>query len=110
MNRKQIIMPISLGEETLALHLKAMNIPFEREYRFHPVRKWRFDFLIANTIGVEVEGAIYSNGRHNRGSGYSKDIEKYNEAAIMGFKVLRFTTDMVKSGHAIDTIKRALAQ
>lgn len=97
----------SLGEETLALHLKAMKIPFEREFRFHPVRMWRFDFLIGN-IACEVEGATYSNGRHNRGSGFTEDCIKYNEAAIMGFKVLRFTTDMVTSGEAIDTIKRAL--
>lgn len=100
----------SLGEETLAQHLKAYKIPFEREYRFHPVRKWRFDFLIGNTIAAEIEGGTWVNGAHGRGKHYQGDCIKYNEAAIMGFKVLRFTTDMVTSGEAIDTIKRALAR
>lgn len=101
-------MPISLGEETLAQHLNAYKIGFVREYRFHPVRRWRFDFLIGQWA-VEIEGGTWTKGAHTRGKHYQGDCEKYNEAAIMGFKVLRFTTDMVKSGHAIDTIKRALS-
>lgn len=93
---------------SLDLHLQAEKIPFEREVRFHPVRRWRFDYLIGEKLAVEVEGAVYSNGRHTRGKGYESDCEKYNEALILGYRVLRFTTGQVKSGLAIDTIKRVI--
>lgn len=62
------------------------------EYRFHPDRKWRFDFAFPDLkIAIECEGAVYSRGRHTRGSGYIADTEKYNEAAILGWIVLRYT-------------------
>lgn len=94
---------LSPGEETLALHLKAEGIRFEREYQFHPGRKWRFDFLIGNKTGIEVEGGIYG-GRHTRPEGFTADTEKYNQAALDGYTVLRYTTAQVKSGAAIKQI------
>ena len=39
-------------------------------------------------LAVEYEGSSY--GRHQRWGGYRGDIEKYNEAAILGWKVLRY--------------------
>ncbi len=96
----------SEGEVTLARHLKALKIGFEQEFKFHPERKWRADFLISNTnILIEVEGGIWSGGRHTRAKGYLGDMEKYNAAAVMGFKVLRFDTQQVKSGLAIKQIE-----
>lgn len=97
----------SEGETVLATHLKACKISFEQEYKFHPTRKWRADFLITGTkILVEVEGGIWSGGRHTRGKGYIGDMEKYNEAAMMGFTVLRFSTEQVKAGVAIKQIEQ----
>ena len=58
-------------------------------------------------ILVEVEGTVYLQGRHTRGAGYTADCEKYNEAQILGFMVLRFTPEQVRSGYALDTIERA---
>lgn len=96
----------SEGELTLARDLKALKINFEQEYKFHPERNWRADFLITGTkILVEVEGGIWSGGRHTRGKGFIADMEKYNAAAVMGFKVLRFDTQQVKSGLAIKQIE-----
>jgi len=98
---------LSVGEVLLATHLKACKIEFEQEYKFHPKRKWRADFLISGKkILVEVEGGIWSGGRHTRGKGYLGDMEKYNEAAMMGFTVLRFSTEQVKAGVAIKQIKQ----
>lgn len=95
----------SAGEETLAYHLAEASIPFEREYRFHPTRMWRFDFALPDQkIGVEVEGGTWSNGRHSRGAGFEKDCEKYNQAALHGWRVLTFTTGMVKRGEALKVI------
>lgn len=96
----------SVGEVTLATHLRGCMINFEQEYKFHPERKWRADFFITGTnILIEVEGGIWSGGRHTRGKGYLGDMEKYNAAAMMGFKVLRFDTQQVKSGLAIKQIE-----
>lgn len=97
----------SEGETVLATHLRACKISFEQEYKFHPKRKWRADFLITGKkILVEVEGGIWSGGRHTRGKGYLGDMEKYNEAAMMGFTVLRFSTEQVKSGLAVQQIEK----
>ncbi|KHF78447.1 hypothetical protein PJ15_1506 [Acinetobacter sp. neg1] len=95
----------SEGELILMRDLRALGIGFEPEYKFHPTRKWRADFLISNTkILIEVEGGIWSGGRHTRGTGYIGDMEKYNAAAILGFQVLRFSTQQVKSGLAVQQI------
>ena len=94
-------------EAKLAGELKTLKIEFEQEFEFHPKRKWRADFhLVGKKILVEVEGAIWSGGRHTRGKGYIGDMEKYNAATMMGFQVIRFSTDQVKSGHAIQQIEK----
>lgn len=108
---KQVARQPSVGEMVLATHLRACKISFEQEYKFHPTRKWRVDFLITGTkILVEVEGGIWSGGRHTRGKGYLGDMEKYNEAAAMGYKVLRFSTEQVKSGLAIQQIEKIVSK
>ncbi|MDQ8954571.1 DUF559 domain-containing protein [Acinetobacter rudis] len=97
---------VSEGEATLAQHLKVHGISFETEFKFHQDRKWRADFYLTGTkLLIEVEGGIWSNGRHTRGRGYQADIEKYNAAAMLGYTVLRFSTADVKSGRAIEQIK-----
>ena len=65
----------SKGEETLSLHLKASGIAFEREFKFCSTRKWRADFhLIGKMILVEVEGGVWSGGRHTRGKGFNSKL------------------------------------
>lgn len=98
-------------EAKLARELKTLKIKFEQEFYFHPDRKWRADFhLIDKKILVEVEGGIWSGGRHTRGKGYLRDLEKYNAATMMGFQVIRFSTDQVKSGHAIQQIEMMVGE
>ena len=97
----------SEGEVILATALRALNIEFDQEFKFHPSRMWRADFhLKGKKILVEVEGGIWSNGRHTRGKGYLGDLEKYNEATMMGYQVIRFSTEQVKSGLAIQQIEK----
>lgn len=99
----------SEGEVTLARDLKALKIGFEQEYKFHPERNWRADFLITGTkILIEVEGGIWSGGRHTRGKGFTADCEKYAEATLLGYTVVRFTSGQVKSGYAIQAIERLI--
>ena len=98
-------------EAKLARELKTLKIKFEQEFYFHPERKWRADFhLIDKKILVEVEGGIWSGGSHTRGKGYLRDLEKYNAATMMGFQVIRFSTDQVKSGHAIQQIEMMVGE
>ena len=100
---------VSEGEATLATQLKALKIEFEQEFKFHPKRKWRADFhLVGKRILVEVEGGIWSGGRHTRGKGYIGDMEKYNSATMMGYQVIRFSTEQVKSGLAVQQILKLI--
>ena len=66
------------------------------EYCFAPPRKWRFDYYFLPRVAVEVEGGIFIQGRHVRGLGYSKDLEKYNTAAAMNILIFRFTPAMLQ--------------
>ena len=96
----------SVGEAALIQQLKTLKIEFEQEFQFHKTRKWRADFHIKNTkLLIEVEGGIWSGGRHTRGKGYIGDMEKYNAATMMGYQVLRFSTEQVTSGFAIKQIE-----
>lgn len=83
----------------------------ETEWRFHPSRKWRFDFAFPHMIpplAIECEGGTWSRGRHVRGKGFEGDLEKYNAAALLGWRVLRFTGDQVRDERAIEVIIQAL--
>ena len=98
---------VSVGEALLARQLDAMKIAYTKEFQFHPERKWRADFRIDGyPILIEVEGGVWSQGRHTRGKGFEGDCEKYNQAAILGFTVLRYSTEQVKSGLAVKEIKQ----
>lgn len=101
----------SVGEATLNLQLKALKIVFEREFQFHPSRRWRSDFhLVGKKILIEVEGGIWTQGRHTRAKGYLEDMDKYNEATILGYQVLRFSTEQVQSGFAVKKIQEVLKE
>lgn len=81
----------------------------QREYRFHPSRKWRFDAAyVDRRLALECEGGIWVQGRHTQPQGFLKDCEKYNEAALLGWRVLRFTSQMIRNGTAIIQVERAL--
>lgn len=95
--------------ETLAIQIRAVRLPApQREYKFHPSRNWRMDFAWPHCkIAVEVEGGTYVKGRHVRPEGYRKDCIKYNEAALLGWTVLRGDTKMVKDLDLLKTIEKA---
>lgn len=80
--------------------LERLGVPFASEYRFDTDgRGWRFDFAFPEKkIAIEIEGGVWSGGRHTRGYGYKADIEKYNAAAMQGWKLNRFTADDLRSG------------
>ena len=96
----------SPGEAEFELHLQAFGISgFETEYVFAPPRRYRFDFAWPDyRLAVEIEGGTRHGGRHTRHSGFEEDCRKYNLAAMNGWKVLRFTTEMVHRAEAIDRV------
>lgn len=99
---------MSALEAMFALHVRACNLPEPaREHRFAAPRRWRFDFAWPeHKIAAECEGGTWAGGRHTRGSGFKADCEKYNTATLLGWRVLRFTSDMVTSGEAVQTMQQ----
>lgn len=96
------------------------SLPFDRqcdlaglprpraEYRFHPTRKWRFDWAILDPkLAIEVEGGAFVAGRHTRGAGFLKDLEKYAEATVLGWRILRVTPRQIANGEALTLVDRA---
>lgn len=102
--------------------LQEHNFKYQEEHKFESSRRWRFDFAIPlNHIAIEVEGGHMGNivqcnycgrkvsrtlkngksvyvregGRHNSITGFRKDCEKYNAAVVLGWTVLRYTTDFL---------------
>ena len=97
-------------EDDLAWMIRVAGLPDpEREYRFHPSRRWRADFAWeTHRLLVECEGGLWIRGRHNRADGYERDLIKYNTAALAGRKVLRFSADQIDSGYAITVIEQPI--
>lgn len=96
-------------EAAMALHLRAAGIAFEREFRFHDKRAWRFDFALpAARLAIEVQGGVFSGGRHARGAGITDECEKFAAAVIAGWRVMPVTGAQVRSGEAIQWVKQAL--
>ena len=98
------------GEDCLAWRLSALRVPvFERQYRFAPPRRWKADFAWPDRrLIVEVDGAVWANGRHTRGSGRIRDMERDNWCALHGWRVLRYTTAQAEDGTAADEIAKFL--
>ena len=103
----------------LEKHLKELGITFFPEFRFHKERKWRLDYILTDESGacllrgataIEIEGAIWSRGRHTRGKGFEEDCIKYDTATMMGYRVLRFSTQQVLRGTAKAFLKEWLCK
>ena len=88
---------------------KIKGVEVKKEYVFHPVRKWRFDYAFPDyMVAVEVDGGVWTGGRHINPAGYINDMEKLNTAASMGWLVLRITTDDRFASKTIKLIKTTL--
>lgn len=79
------------------------------EFKFHPTRLWRFDWMFPNTfVAIEIQGGIWISGRHSRGKGQLKDFEKCNVAQCMGYIVLQITHQQIHDGSFAQTVRDAL--
>ena len=93
--------PSSRLEARFEMLWRAQGGPeLQKEFRFDPIRKWRADFahMESRTL-IEIEGGIYVNGRHNRGAGFAADLEKYLEASLAGWRVVRLGPNELTTAH-----------
>ena len=97
-------------ERAMETQLRVAGYPEpERELRFHPVRRWRFDFAWPDhMLALEVEGGTWGVGRHTSGKGFESDCEKYNTATAHGWRVLRVTSGQIRTGAALQFVEMAL--
>lgn len=81
------------------------------EYKFDPERKWRFDYAwLANLVALEIEGGAWTRGRHTRGGGFIGDMEKYNRAAALGWRIVRCTPKQFENGDVMADLAEAMTK
>ena len=96
---------------TIDAMCSALGLPPPRsEYRFAAPRKWRFDWAWPHPycIALEVQGGLFSGGRHVRGAALLKEHEKLNAAAIRGWRLLYCTPKQFESGEALVWVAEAV--
>lgn len=85
---------------------------YVRQHQFAKPRRWAFDFAWPDlAVALEVEGGMHipdGGGRHQRKDGYEGDCEKYNEAALRGWIVLRATSTHLDDLSVMRWLERAL--
>lgn len=88
---------------------KELGVECVKEYRFYKSRKWRFDYAIPKyKIALEVEGGIWTCGRHTRPQGFLGDMNKYNTATLCGWRVFRCTPSTLLTSNTIMLLKNAI--
>lgn len=85
-------------KDFIGFFLRSLNTEVVTEYKFLTDRRFRFDWYMPKfRTGIEYEGIVAGKSRHTTLKGYTNDAEKYNLAALNGFKVLRYTALNYKS-------------
>ena len=88
---------------------RVLGVECVKEYRFHDKRKWRFDYAIPeHKTAIEVEGGVWTGGRHTSPQGFLGDMEKYNTATVMGWRVLRTTPDKLLTNETLAMIRKSM--
>lgn len=79
------------------------------EYRFHPARKWRFDYAwLGQKVALEVQGGVFSQGRHTRGASLLQEWIKLNTAAAMGWRIIYCQPSDLMTAQTAEFIRQAL--
>ena len=85
--------------------------PPVREHAFAaPERKFRFDWAWPLLkVALEVEGGLFTCQAHGSIGGMLRDLEKYNLAASMGWRILRCVPDDLCRTETAELVKRTMA-
>lgn len=70
------------------------------EHQFHPTRGWQFDYAWPlHLVALEIEGGIWKKGggAHSHPLNIERDLEKYSEAAILGWRVVRVPPEALRT-------------
>lgn len=87
-----------------------LKVDCVKEYRFHPTRKWRFDYAIPeHKIALEIEGGVWTGGRHTSPKGFLNDVEKYNMATLMGWRVFRTVPLELNTNATLALLRNAIS-
>ena len=91
------------------------------EHKFAAGRNWAFDFAWPDKlVALEIEGGIYGRGKkcpmcgrravagHTSIERLLKDMEKYNAASILGWRLIRATPGQLSDGTAAAAVARAI--
>ena len=102
--------PLTPQQMVIVQIVTALGMPVPVfEHRFHPVREWSMDVAWPDArIFLEIEGGVWTGGRHTRGKGFLGDIEKYNAAAVLGWRLLRCTPEQLADGSIFGQVKEAM--
>lgn len=107
-------MSASKLEAEFILQLRAYQLMdgCELEFRFDPVRRWRFDFAWPEErLAVELQGGIWQGkSGHNTGKGLLRDMEKGNAAQAAGWSVLHFAAEHLADRSAVMMVSEMLAE
>ena len=96
-------------EDTFAFQLDALGIDYVRQYRAIKGRKFAWDFAFPDErLLVEINGGTYTVGAHSTGKGIARDYEKSNLAQLQGWRCLSFDGKAVRSGEAVEVVRKAL--
>lgn len=74
-------------------------------------RRWEADFAYPDLhLLIEIDGGVWrrGGGAHSHPSNIERDIEKSNDAALLGYCTLRFTSTAVRNGTAIAFLLKVL--
>lgn len=76
----------------------------------HPYKPhYRFDFAWPSLmVAVEMNGGVWSQGAHGRGTGIERDYAKANLARAKGWHLIVLTQRDLTTGNALDLIQDAL--
>lgn len=78
------------AEEKFEHSLNVFGIKYEKKFQFKSTKHWRFDFhLIEHRILVEISGGPWSGGRGGKLKNKAWSLDRYDDAAEMGFTVVR---------------------
>jgi len=97
-------------EDQFAYQLDALGLTgYLREYPAIKGRKYRFDFCFKDArLLIEINGGTFTKGAHSTGTGIRRDYEKNNLAQLAGWRCLMFDGEMVRSGEAVEIVRKAL--
>ncbi len=109
-----------IAEDDFGFQCRAMRLPEitrqlslpKSQFPGRKLKRWRFDYGFEPfRVIVEIDGGIHiaGGGAHSHPTDILRNMRKRNDAALLGWAVLAFSTADVKPGRAVQFTMRVLA-